>query len=399
MKSQSKNIRNFIWYGIYYEIATALYKPFSAKFVERLGGSEWHISLLSSLPGLMMLLAVVSGTLFIRNIRNQKKVTMVQIAAGRLVILLFAAVPFLPIGIRPMVFVMLFALMSYPLGIYQVSYQSYLGDAIRPAERAVAIGLRNKYAILATMITTLLTGLALSRLPSTDGGRLALYQLFFVLAFIIGMIELISFGRLDNAMSEIKEKEKLLPALKNIFKDRTFTPFLWASLAFHFGWQMGWPLFSIYQIKVLGATETWLSVLAVVSGLSMSYFQKFWIGQIERNGSAKVNAFATLGMALTPILFLMSKTLYVLTFVSAITGFFTSGTITVLMHSLLEVVPERRRTLYMGVYNTFINLSLAVSPLIGHAFLANFGMGIALMITAFFRLIGSYAFHLRRKFI
>jgi predicted MFS family arabinose efflux permease len=81
--------------------------------------------------------------------------------------------------------------------------------------------------------------------------------------------------------------------------------------------------------------------------------------------------------------------------VAVITGIFTSGTLTVLLSGLLEVIPEQERVVYMGFYNTFVNLSLAVAPMVGHAFMSGRGIVYALYMTALFRLIGGIAFIFR----
>ncbi len=106
-----------------------------------------------------------------------------------------------------------------------------------------------------------------------------------------------------------------------------------------------------------------------------------------------------MGMALTPLLYIVSKNLIVMSIVAVATGIFTSGTLTVLLSGLLEVLPSKERTVYMGFYNTFINLSLAIAPMVGHAFMQGKGIIFALYMTAIFRLFGGIAFIIRSKHI
>lgn len=123
-------------------------------------------------------------------------------------------------------------------------------------------------------------------------------------------------------------------------------------------------------------------------------------GYIKKIGNPAVTAICTMGMALTPLFYIISKNLIVMSVVAVATGiFFTSGTLTVLLSGLLEVLPEKERTVYMGFYNTFINLSLAIAPMIGHLFMQYRGIVFALYMTALFRLFGGIAFIIRSNYI
>lgn len=80
---------------------------------------------------------------------------------------------------------------------------------------------------------------------------------------------------------------------------------------------------------------------------------------------------------------------------AAFTGVFTSGTITVLLSSVLEVIPLKNRMIYMGVYTTMTNITLAIAPIVGHYFLTTRSIQVALLMSTVFRLIGGVAFIIR----
>lgn len=160
---------------------------------------------------------------------------------------------------------------------------------------------------------------------------------------------------------------------------------------------MGWPLFSIYQIEYLGADEWWLTLLTVSSSIIMFFSFGYWKNLIHKKGNSYVMSTTTLGMAATPILFALSPNLYIITITGLITGFFTAGTITVLLTALLEVTPDKNRLLYIGVHVTLTNITLFLAPLLGDFILNHTNIYLALCATAFFRLIGSIAFFIRNK--
>lgn len=390
------NYKLFIFYGILYEMMMRLYQPFQAKFLQRLGGTDVHIALMSSLPGAVMAFIVLPGAIYLNHLEDKHKMTGNLIFVTRLFLLLFAAIPFLPVGIRPITFVIFVVLMGVPNSIYLTSYQSFVGDLFVPEARADAIGKRNMYTVPITVVLTFLTGQALKLLPGNEAERIQLYQLFYIAAFVFGMIELFIFKKFRIHHTQ-KVKSQVKFNFKEFMSNKKFTRFLKSSLLFHFGWQMGWPLFTIYTISVLKADEAWLAYNNIGMSLAMFFGYLFWSKQIAKRGNHVVTAVCTLGMALTPIFYILSPNLYVLFISTSVSGFFTSGTVSVLLSDLLEVIPEKKRVLYIGLYSVFTNISLAVSPLVGSFIKETFSIQIALLATALFRLIGSLSFFSRSK--
>lgn len=388
------NYKLFILYGVLYEMMMRLYQPFQAKFLQRLGGTDVHIAFMSSLPGAVMAFIVLPGAIYLNRLEDKHKMTSRLIMISRLFLLLFAAVPFLPLALQPTLFVIFVVVMAIPNSIYLTSYQSFVGDLFVREARAEAIGRRNMLTVPITVLLTFLTGQALKYLPGTEAERIHLYQLFYLSAFVFGMVELQVFKRFRIA-SSFKVKSQLKFNFKEFMSNTKFTRFLRSSLLFHFGWQMGWPLFTIYTISVLKADEAWLAYNNIGMSLAMFFGYIFWSRRILKHGNHVITAITTLGMALTPFLYILSPNLYVLFFTATISGFFTSGTVSVLQTDLLEVIPENKRVLYIGLYSVFTNISLAVSPLVGSFIKETFSIQLALVATAVFRLIGSISFFLR----
>ncbi|MFD3158361.1 MFS transporter [Haloimpatiens sp. FM7330] len=315
---------------------------------------------------------------------------------SRCIIFSFAFVPFFPKQYRPMLFVILFAFMSVPEALSVMSLQSFSGDIFSDKKRSTAIAMRNKFSTLFNVITCLILGWTFKSLVKNNSQAVFLYQICFTVAFLIGLIEIHTFMKLKE-ITTIQVDKMSFKAISNIFKNKKFKTFLFCSLIFHFGWQMGWPLFSIYKIKYLNADEMWLTILNVSSNIVMFFSYNYWNKLIKRRGNTFVIAFATFGMSVTPLLYAVSFNLYVLTLTGIMTGFFTSGTTTVILSALLEVCPEKNRMFYIGLHATFTNLTLSIAPMVGHTVLEYTSIYAALGVSAAFRFIGSFAFFIRNK--
>ena len=68
-----QNMYYFITNGILFTLVVNLYKPFAQKFLYRLGGSETHVSLYNSLPGLIALFGIIPGVLYMCKAMSKKK--------------------------------------------------------------------------------------------------------------------------------------------------------------------------------------------------------------------------------------------------------------------------------------------------------------------------------------
>jgi predicted MFS family arabinose efflux permease len=372
-------------------------KSYAVKFLYRIGGNEFHVSLFNALPGLIAVFATLPGLIWINKTTNKKSAMGISFAASRFITLLFAFIPFLPPELQPFIFVLLTALINFPESVSATALQSFTGDIFLPKQRANAISLRNKFSTLAQLISFFILGKILSSHTATNETIVKKYQLFFVAAFVMGIFEILSFYRLKETSCSKRVDISIRSSIKETFNNKKFIIFITCSLLFHFGWQMGWSLFNIYQIDYLGADEMWLTILNVTSSIVMFFSYNYWHKLIEKKGNSFVIAVTTFCMALTPILFVLSPNLYVMTITGLATGFFTSGTVVVILNSLLEVVPEDKRMVYVGVHATLTNITLAIGPMFSNLILVHSSIQIALIVTAFFRLIGSLAFFIRNK--
>ena len=187
----------------------------------------------------------------------------------------------------------------------------------------------------------------------------------------------------------------LVQSIKECFSNKEYRLFLACSLIFHFGWQMGWPLFNVYQISFLKADEMWLTIINAVSSLFMVISFAYWGKIIKKKGFEFATAFATFGMALTPLFYFLTRTLLQNTLMQPATGFFTAGITIVILGSLLETSSDNNRTMSVALHATLTSVTLSIAPLIGNMIHSEFGIQTALLVTSGFRMLGFSAFFLR----
>ena len=238
LSTQEHNIIYYVLNGILFNIVVNLYKPFSAKFIFRLGGTESHVALSTSLPGLMAVFVTIPGLILMSNTNDKKKSMMKFFLGSRLFVLSFAFIPFLPSSTQPMAFVILSSLMNFPESVSTTALQSFSGDIFLNEVRPTAISARNKFSTLSQILSMYVVGLILKWFGNSGNEIIMVYQIFFVLAFIIGLFEIYTFNKIKETSCSPKMNINLKELFSEIFSNKRFNIFLVCSLLFHFGWQM-----------------------------------------------------------------------------------------------------------------------------------------------------------------
>ena len=398
-RMRGTNVWTFIMYGLLFDMLNNLWRPFAAKFLERLGGTEIQFSLLNSLPGLVGALVLLPGAILFRKFTNKKRATAAFILISRFMLLSLAAIPMLPPEVRPLLFVVFVAIMNCPDALSQTSLQSLLGSVFNGSERGQAIALRTKFGQAIIPVVTISTGLAITFIPNTDEQRMVLYQLFFALAFLLGLLEVFVFNKLkvqdagnyqeasDTAL-ENSNSEPPIKQLVKISKDKKFRKFFIPALCFAFTWQAGWPLFSLFQVRVLQSTELWFAIFALMSGLATLMSGGFWQRILRKHGNNTTFVVSAGVLALNAFMVPFVPNVQIMAIVSLIGGFSAIGINTAMLNGVLEATPDDNRMMYLAYYNTAVNISLFVAPIFAAFLLMATNITVALVTVGVLRFCG-----------
>jgi len=397
----TRNIKLNTYHGVASTLATNMVGPFVGIFAVKLGASNYQVGLLSSAPAIMSLLAMIPGAKYTESRSEKKTITSRFMLAHRLFYLFLACIPFFVSDRRAILLVCTMALMNLPGSIANVAWQGFISRVVPPDKRAQAFATRNRLMNIIGTCAVLVAGRVLDIISYPLG-----YQLVFVLAFLFAMLEIWIFNQLIELPTEtstvVKEQPlaqflRELPGsiwddIKEILREHRFLRFALTSMFFHFAWQVSWPLFTLYQVKELGATNLWVSILNLsnTGGSLLGY--GYWVKHMEKNGSLKTLFVSTSGIFIVPFVYAFSRSLYTIAFFNILTGVIFSGVLLSLFNALLDMTPESRKTTYIGYYNTAINISAIFAPMAGVALLNAFNYRWAFLLSAALRIAGGLAF-------
>jgi MFS family permease len=378
--------------GIFASLMSGAVGPFLGVFAIALKATDVQIALISSLPALVSLLVMIPGAWYVDKVKNKKAVTGGFIILSRVFYLAMVFIPFLPAGAQPGVLVALVALMNLPGALANVSWQSVVASLIPLEHRGRAFAQRNRQMAVVGLVATLVGGLVMDRVLFPGG-----YQIMFATAFVLGVFETYFFlqmrvGPESASASDRDSASKQAVGFRQVLGNRVFVAFSLSSVVFHFGWQMGWPLFTMVQVQDLGATAMWVSLISVASTAGSFLAYRPWARLADRKGHTFALIFVTMGMATNSLFHAIARSLPELLAYNVLIGAATAGANLILFNAMLEATPESGRTTYIAYYTTLINLSATLAPYAGVYIAELLGLRPSLWVTTGMRLLGTLAF-------
>jgi hypothetical protein len=182
--NEIQSIRN----GAAATVALNLTNNFFALFaIIVLGATNYQVSLISSLPSIIGMCAMLPAAIYINRIERKKEFTVYTLFLTRIFILFMVFIPFIKHSFSSWVFVALIGLMNLPGTFLNLGWQALIGDLIPDNRRNTFFGERNMYLTLIGMIVTLLAGFCMRVFNSSSAFP---YQILFFIAFIFSLVEL-----------------------------------------------------------------------------------------------------------------------------------------------------------------------------------------------------------------
>ncbi|WP_180955598.1 MULTISPECIES: MFS transporter [Bacillus] len=384
--NEKLSIQNGIGTSIVLNISNNYFPLFA---ISVLGATNYQVGLISSLPQFIGMFAMLIGSVILGRLGQKKKFTAYSFLFTRLFLVAMFFVIYIPSEYRSWLFVLLVGMMNLPGSFANLSWQAFIGDIITEKRRNDFFSERNKIITIVGMGATFLMGLLLQQF---DKSNPVPYQILFLFAFFVGLLEIYYLNRHVEPRVEKETNSKSFKLGVNVFKHKPFLYFLVCGLFFNFAWQMSWSLFNIYNIKHAGATALWISLIAVANQVSQVVSFKWWGRMADKHSNAKMLVFVSLGMASAPILTILSTNLIYLIVINTFSGLFVSGTVLLLFNQLLEVTEDTNRSSCISNYNILLAIVGFIAPQFGVYMLETTTMEIAMGLSSVMRALSAVLF-------
>ncbi len=184
--------------------------------------------------------------------------------------------------------------------------------------------------------------------------------------------------------------------LAQVTGERPFVRFNSTRFIFLLGQAVTAPLFPLYLVRVVNASNAWIGYINTVSTAIVLVGYPLWSYLSKRRGSRVVLLATTLGLALYPAAAAATQSVQVLTGLSGVAGILQAGLNLVFFDELMKTVPDEYSATFVSVAASTVQLSSVVGPMIGTALATAIGIGPALAASSVVRLVGFLLFVLQR---
>ena len=374
--------------------------PFLPVFLTRLGATNFQVGLLTSMPALtgLMLALVIGGYL-------QRKSNIVPwFGTARLLVVLSYALTGIAPFIVPrqyLVFVILaiWALATLPQTIVSILFSVVMNTVAGPEGRFELMSRRWSIMGFTSAITVVIVGQVLDRLGFPFN-----YQLVFMVLSIGGLISYYFSSHLDLPVRVIpvitlqgSKSQRLKEYWKLIFSQKPFINFALRRFVYLTGVSLAAPLFPLYFVRQLHASDAWIGLINTSSTAVMIVGYFFWVRRSRKHGTRMVLLWTTLGLSLYPFLVAITGRVEVVVLLAGMAGIFQAGLDLIFFDELMRSIPVEYSATFVSFAQSMQYLSAVVSPIIGTILADTIGISGALIVAAAIRLLGFVLFLTQKK--
>jgi hypothetical protein len=397
LETQKRNFKHVQIDAIGVGLASAA-APFLPVFLTRMDATAFQIGLLTMMPGITgLLLAIPAG----RFLQSRKNVVPWFSLARLLVLSAYAAtglVPFfLPGDLVVVMVIGIWALVTLPQTIVAVAFTVVMNAVAGPQRRYELMSRRWSTLGLTSAITVALVGQILDRI-----GFPLNYQVVFLGLSVGGLISYYFSSRIQIPDSEPVPKPASQSAIRNIKEyielisnQRDFVSFSLKRLVYLSGVTLAAPIFPLYFVREVQATDSWIGIISTAHGAIMLVGYYIWTRQSRLHGSKIVLLLTTLGMSLYPAMVASTKQVELIVVFAAMAGIFQAGLDLVFFDELMKTVPIKYSATFVSLAQSMQYLSIIAFPLVGTFIADQIGLTAALLTSAGLRFVGFLLFALR----
>ena len=361
------------WYGVLSGSAIS----FLSIYATRLGATGFQIGLIGAMAAVVNLFLAIPAGRWLQTQHTGRAIFWTS-ALYRLGYLLFIFLPWLsnPPGQIVLIILITF-LMAIPLTPMGVGINALFAEAVPFEYRAHVAGIRNVMLSITYMLTSLLSGYILNKVPfpvgyqivfaiGTLGAAMSTFHLYFVRP--LPLEEETLRASPQPQVDSVKNASAFGSVFSSLRMDIWRTPFrsvLLALFAFHFTQYLAIPIFPLFNVRVLQLNDDNIGI-----GTALFYLTVL-IGSTQIRklaasfGNKKLTGWSVAGLALFPLLLSISRSaphFYLVSLIGGLTFAIVSG---VYANYMLEQIPAHDRPSHLAWYTIILNSAILIGSLAG----------------------------------
>lgn len=345
---------------------------FLVAFTLLLGANNFQIGLLASLPTFTNIFQLTSIWL-IRRYNNRRAVAVICSVFARIPLLLIGMLPFVFPDDAPINLLLFFLFFFYLFGsIAGPSWNAWMKDLVPGQMLGAYFSKRGRYSQILNVVMSVLLALAVDYIrrhyPSFE---LTTYAIMFLLAGVIGLGGAALLAAVPEPLSYL-DKENILKLFLRPLRDLNFRRLLVFNSAWLFAVNIATPFFTVFMLKTLGLTVTYVIPLTILSQLSSIMTIGYWGVFADRYSNKTIIAICAplylccvIAWCFVGIYTNLVSNLVLLALIHMGSGASNAGINLALTNIGLKLAPSKEAIVYLSVKNIITAVFSSLAPLIG----------------------------------
>ncbi|MCX7711791.1 MAG: MFS transporter [Clostridia bacterium] len=367
-----RNMLLFAIEGILITLVNNLVNNNNNLFASRMNASDFQLSLVIALPQFVGMLVLIPGGILTDSMSNKRRMVTLSLFMLAAFYAVLGFVPFMK-EYSLIAFLCLLALSVAPMTMYNASWQAYFSDVVPEESMNRTFSLRTQGTFLISILAPIVTGVLLSSTDSNDT-KIMFHQTFFWAASLLLILQALVLKRISggNVHSPVKTRlHDLKTAVTDLAHNKRFLGFVGVALFFYLTWQVDWTLYYIGQVTYLKLNEVWLSYVSIGGAVVQFLTIGFWSQMNEKYGVRFPIILGNLGLAFCPASMIIATSCsaetgpVVFLLLNTLSNFAFAAVMLNILQCLLQVIPEKNKTLSIAIYTVLVTFSNAVMPMIG----------------------------------
>ncbi len=369
--SIKESLRLNIVEGGVFGAMNGLTQNFLVPFALLFSASNFMVSLITTLPGLVGSIVQLMAPRFLKIVRSARRYIVLGMVGHAFIWLLLGLLPFIAESslVLDSFFILILIGAVFSLMINPV-WMTYMGELVPISRRARYFGNRNAVAGVVTFGATMLAGVILSVASGATG--------FAVLFFLAALLRLAG-GYCINESKEIAIK---FPAARNFSIKRfvkqapttDFGRFVSLAVFLRLMTYLAAPFFFVYQLQVLNLNYFLFTVLQVAAVISSFLSMRYWANLADKRGNRVVLMYSSFIIAFVPLLWVTTKAFPALFVFELVSGLSWAGFNLASSNYMLEASSAKNRPYAISYFNLFNQLAIVGGGILGAGLLGLFGL-------------------------
>lgn len=376
-------VADVAWFGL----ALAASTRFLSMYAIRLGATPFELGLLTSLPGLSLLVSTVLSGWWRKKFKTVMGALWLPALLFRLIFFLPVFAPLFPSHLQVVWLIAAITVPAIPQAIAGVIFLVMMRESVSHDVWNRLNGYRTLAMNLGIAIGAVGCGFLLKNVAFPTN-----YQLMFVLAFMFTIVSFFHVLRVktsypaaiaaamngDSSAAASSETPPIQPAKTRLWLLPSFQTAAFVTLLAHLSFQSVNSLLTLY-VERMGADEGFLSVSGLVELMAGASVALFADRIISRIGIRPFITLSVTGLALAAFALVAAPTLNMTLIASALTGASWSMTIIGVIGFFYERIPQEHLHSGTMAYQQVVSVAQFVGPMIGAA-LATSGLSLATVL-------------------